>query len=40
MLDMIEDTVKHFENGDEEEHASTQQHIEMRELFRECVIED
>ena len=40
ILDMIEDIVVHFENSNEEEHASTQQCIGMRELLRGCIVKD
>ena len=44
MLDMLEDIVKFFNGGEEEENAeefeTSQQHVGMKELFRGCVVRD
>ena len=40
MLDVIEDIAAYFDNGDEDEHAFSQEYIEMKELFRRCIVND
>ena len=39
-LDMIEDIVVYFNDSEEEEYASSQQYVRIRELFREYIVED
>jgi len=40
VLDMIEDIIVYFDNGDEEEYTTSQQYIGIRELFRGYIVKD
>ena len=40
ILNMLEDIVNFFDNGDEEEYETSQQYIGMKEIFRGFVVKD
>ena len=40
IMDMTKDITVCFDNGDEDEHTTSQQCIGIQELFRGCVVKD
>ena len=40
ILNLIEDIVVYFDNGEEDEYVSSQQYVGMRELFRGFIVKD